>query len=375
MSLFFVTLHDQNRDAMKLNFKTWQVVVLLFALYSPDLRAQKTVPVELREVPDSNRVEVFVSGEFFTAYFQPEKVKKPVLWPVVSPGGHEITRSFPLAHQEGERVDHPHQVGAWFNFGDVNGLDFWNNSEAIAPENRARYGTVEHRSVDLIKNGRRDAELTVSSDWTDMEGNLLLHETSTFRFLASDQLRIIDRTTTLTAARNEVTFTDNKEGLFAIRVATELEMGARGNLGVTAEEGKVRSVTAESRLGISGNYLSSEGVSGEEAWGKRARWMALSGRIGGEEVAVVIIDHPSNPGYPAHWHARGYGLFSANNMGQKAFSAEEEPFSLTLLPGRQVTFRHRLVVGSGGLTPGQISRLVNSFVCCRKSKLISKEWK
>jgi len=358
---------------MKLFFRSRQMALLLFVLFSPELTAQRALPVELRSVPGSNRVEVFTGGEFFTAYFQPDQVKKPVMWPVVSPGGHEITRAFPLAYKEGERTDHPHQVGIWFNFGDVNGLDFWNNSEVIAPESRARYGTVILRSVDRIKSGRREGVLTVSCDWSDAEGNLLLREKTTFRFLASDQLRIIDRTTTLTATRGPVTFTDNKEGLFAVRVATELEMEARGNLEVTAAEKGVKSVSAESRLGISGEYLSSEGVRGEKAWGSRGRWMALSGRTGGEEVAVVIIDHPSNPGYPAHWHARGYGLFSANNMGQKAFSPEEEAFRLTLQQGRKVTFRHRLVVGSGGLTPGQINRLVNNFVCCRKSKLISSE--
>ncbi len=27
----------------------------------------------------------------------------------------------------GERTDHAHQIGNWFNYGNVNGLDFWGN--------------------------------------------------------------------------------------------------------------------------------------------------------------------------------------------------------------------------------------------------------
>jgi hypothetical protein len=33
-------------------------------------------------------------------------------------------------------LDHPHHIGLWFNYENVNGLDFWNNSFAIAPEKK-----------------------------------------------------------------------------------------------------------------------------------------------------------------------------------------------------------------------------------------------
>ena len=49
-----------------------------------------------------------------------------------------VTRGFPLEPRPGERVDHPHHVGLWFNHGDVNGVDFWNNSESLRPEHAAR---------------------------------------------------------------------------------------------------------------------------------------------------------------------------------------------------------------------------------------------
>ncbi len=349
-------------------------VLLLLTVPGPVLMAQKAVRVELREVPGEKKVEVYAGGQFFTAFFQPEGVKKPVLWPLVSPGGHEMTRGFPLQPREGERVDHPHQVGVWFNFGDVNGLDFWNHSEAIPAEKRDQYGTILFRSIDRIVNGRKAAELEVTSAWVDSRGSTLLNEKTTFRFLASDQLRIIDRTTTLTAVGGEVLFTDNKEGLIAVRVARELELPARGEAEVIGPGGQKVRIPAESRSGISGNYLSSEGLSGEKVWGTRGRWMELTGTIGDEEVALILIDHPNNPGYPAHWHARGYGLFSANNMGQKAFSADEEPFTLQLSQGKPVTFRYRMVVATGPLTPAQIGRMMNNFICCRNSKLFSKEW-
>src|SRR5512135_449640 len=99
------------------------ILVFLFT----GTHAQKWLPVTLVE-KQGKQVDVMVDGKLFTSYLQPEGVKKPVLWPVISPAGNTVTRSYPLAKVEGERVDHPHHIGIWLNYGDVNGLDFWNNS-------------------------------------------------------------------------------------------------------------------------------------------------------------------------------------------------------------------------------------------------------
>jgi hypothetical protein len=48
--------------------------------------------------------------------------------------------------------------------------------------------------------------------------------------------------------------------------------------------------------------------------------MKLNGSVGDEKISVVICDHPENPNYPTYWHARGYGLFSANPLGVKDFT-------------------------------------------------------
>ncbi|MDP4214409.1 MAG: PmoA family protein, partial [Bacteroidota bacterium] len=77
------------------------------------------------------RVDVMIDGKKFTSYWWPDSVMKPILYPMFSPGGAEITRGFPIKSRPGERTDHPHQVGMWLNYGDVNGIDFWGNSYAI----------------------------------------------------------------------------------------------------------------------------------------------------------------------------------------------------------------------------------------------------
>jgi hypothetical protein len=74
----------------------------------------------------------------------------------------------------------------------------------------------------------------------------------------------------------------------------------------------------------------------------------LNGKTGGETVSIAIVDHPKNLGYPTYWHARGYGLFAANPLGQKVFSEGKEELNLTLKKGEKTTFRYRIIVHSGG---------------------------
>jgi hypothetical protein len=72
-------------------------------------------------------------------------------------------------------------------------------------------------------------------------------------------------------------------------------------------------------------------------------------------VSITIIDHPDNPGYPAYWHARGYGLFAVNPLGQEAFSKGKEKLNLVVKKNESVTFRYRIVIHEGQhLTADQI---------------------
>ena len=39
----------------------------------------------------------------------------------------------------------------------------------------------------------------------------------------------------------------------------------------------------------------------------------LTASNGDDPVTLAMLDHPKNVGFPTYWHARGYGLFAANN--------------------------------------------------------------
>ncbi|MEN8117207.1 MAG: PmoA family protein [Bacteroidota bacterium] len=317
--------------------------------------------IKLISKPSERKVDVLIGGKLFTSYIYPDNIKKPVLWPVISDGGNELTRQFPLKNKAGERADHPHHVGVWFNYGDVNGLDFWNNSEAIAAERADKYGTIYHETIEQVKSEKGKGTLITTASWKDNSGKKLLNEVSEFTFSVDGKTRIIDRTTLLKAVSGKVNITDNKEGMFAIRVTRELELPSKGKLKLTDSHGVVTEVDATNDKTATGNYLSSEGIEGGDVWATRAKWMKLYGEINGEKVAIVIFDHPANAGYPTYWHARGYGLFSANTLGQKVFSKGAEEMNFSLKEGESATFRYRLAVFSGEPTVEEIEKLSKEF--------------
>ncbi|HEX6893030.1 MAG TPA: PmoA family protein [Chryseolinea sp.] len=300
----------------------------------------------LVDLPASKKVEVRYDGKLFTAYCYFDSTEKPVLFPIKTTSGVTITRGYPIAPRPGERTDHPHHVGLWLNYESVNGLDFWNNSDAITPERKPHYGSIRHVKV-VSKESKKDkARLEASSQWVDHTGKVLLDETTLFVFMKSGNDYIIDRVSTLVAKVPEVVFKDVKDGMLAIRVSRQLEQPSKENSKYVDAHGNVTTVPP-SDTQVTGLYANQEGVTGDNVWGKRSKWASLNGTQDGEPVSVVIIDHPKNPGYPTYWHARGYGLFAANPLGQKVFSEGKEELNLVLSQGQKAVFRHRIIIHAG----------------------------
>ncbi len=314
---------------------------------------------------EDQKVDVLVDGKLFTSYLYTDQLsvlKKTTLNPIISANGVTITRGFPLKPRPNERVDHPHHIGAWFNYGDVNGLDYWNNSDAIPEKRQDKMGTIRHEKIVDLKSGNKKAELNVIANWLKPDGKVLLKENTKFIFYAEDGKRIIDRIVTLTALDEPVLFKDNKEGMVAIRTARQLEHPSDKPVTLSDAHGEKTDVPVLDNTGVTGHYMSSEGVEGVDVWGKRAKWVALSGTINSKDVTVVIMDEPNNVGYPTYWHARGYGLFAANPLGQKIFSKGKEKLNFSLESGKSVTFKYRIEILDDKTTKAQLETEYNNFV-------------
>ena len=315
------------------------------------------VRVENNEANQS--VDIYFGDELFTSYIYPDHIMKPSLWPVVTSRGTEVTRKFPMKEAAGDRVDHPHHVGIWMNYGDINGIDYWGHSEATPAELKSHSGIIRHQQVLSMKSGEKEGSLSVKTEWSG-GGIKQINEEIAYRFIDKGDIRIIDWISTLTA-QEDLIFNDTKEGMFAIRVSRELELPSDEPVTLTDDHGDHVTVEADNSGLVSGDYLSSEGITGIDVWGTRARWMKLFGNYMDEKVALVIIDHKNNPGYPVYWHARGYGLFAVNALGQEVFSEGKEVMNLSLKKGESTQFAYRMLVCSGAITGDEIEKLAAEF--------------
>lgn len=291
---------------------------------------------KVKFVKGADKIDVVIGGELFTSYMYGDGLTKPVLYPVKTPSGIKVNRGFPFEKVEGEEVDHAHHVGIFFTYDEVNDDGFWNNKTS-PPQ-------VKHVKVAAMKGGRGKGELSTVMHWTGKSGDVLLEEKRTMVFTAGENQYAIDFSIDLTAQDKKVVFGDTKEGMFAIRTAQWLR-----------------------EKDATGKYFSSAGDhSAENIWGKRARWVVLEGDKDGKEVGIAILNYAPSVNYPTYWHARDYGLFSANPLGQGVFQVKRKvsnpkPLALTLEPGASAHFNFHIVIYDGKRTPEQIEKIFAPF--------------
>ena len=314
------------------------IVVLILVVTAVAGAAPK---VEFKKT--EHTVDVLVDGKLFTSYvydLDPGKpmaaegvlLTKPVLYPLRTPGGITVTRGWPFERIEGEKQDHPHHIGLYFTYDQINGSNFWNNSKSPLP-------AIKHVRAD-VKGNRALQSVAM---WVGKDDKPLLVEERLTSFVPGADQHIIDIDIKLQAVAEKVEFGDTKEGMFAIRLAQWL----------------TESTDSKYTLGT-GRYLSCNGDEKESGvWGKRAEWVRIQGEKDGKTVGIAILNHPSSTNYPTYWHARGYGAFSANPLGQYAFQkskkvADAKPFGLKLKRGEKAPFKFRVIIYDGSRTKEQI---------------------
>jgi hypothetical protein len=324
------------------------------------LNAQRKENVTLAKVKDENKIEIYVGHSLFTRFIYPHSLEKPVLFPIYDAGGTMVTRGFPLEPRPGEPTDHPHHVGLWLTYENVNGLDFWNNSYAIPLEKKSQYGWIKTDSILELTSGKTGI-LRYHASWVNQQNQTLMEEYTRFEFSGTDdQERIIDRITEL-KADTDILFADAKDGMLGLRLTRELQIPSAQDRNFSDEKGNTSVVKKDSYS--NGDYLTSEGKRGDSAWSTRGKWCKVFGKIKDDSVSITIFDHADNPDYPTFWHARGYGLFAANPLGEKIFTNGRTSLNLKIKKGEKIIFRFRILIqnGKSTCTSRYLNQMADSF--------------
>ena len=230
---------------------------------------------------------------------------RPFLCNIHTLDGIKVTRNYPITDKDQD--DHPHHQGLFHTFSKLNGIDFWHMK-----------GVAKHRLFTDSPESGNPATFTAESVYLDRDGKSpLLKETMRYAFHITDQGLLISVNAIIEAEADKVTIGSKEEGGLAVRVASDL------------------------RVQKGGKMIDNQGRDGGKAiWGKAARWVDNSGNKEGRWVGVTVFASHSDLGV-YHWHARDYGLITANPFGPLNKAPDK-----ILKKGEKLSFNYGLIVHS-----------------------------
>ncbi len=315
---------------------------------SPALPAE-TLPLTVART--EHGAEVKIGADIFAAYVTDGAgATKPYLWPIYGPGQKLMTRAYPMENLQAEQHDHPHHRGIFFGHDDTGGFDTWAEPDcfpkALAGKGSeeemtrlARMGRNRHRSFEKMEAREGVVTLVALSDHLDASGKKHMEERRTMVFSVVGEQRLIDVDIELTATDGPLTIADKKDGGLGLRLPTVL--------------------AADSKPG--GVLVNSEGLSGKDVWGKRAKWCDAYGPLDGAVAGVALLNHPASFRYPTPWHARTYGLLAANPFGPQSLNPAEPKGDFVLEPGKPLKLFHRFLFHSGDVKAAKIAEAWEAY--------------
>jgi len=283
-----------------------------------------------------DRAELFDGdGEALAYVFQ--SGNRPIVYPVVGPGGLAMTRDYPMKPVSGKGTrDHVHHRSIWMTHGIVNGVDFW-AEEAVEPDQR--FGRVVHDKVVSHTVSDGTATLGTTANWITPDDEVVLLEKRKMIVAGDREHREIEFIFDLFADKDAVVFGDTKEGTFGIRVPDSMMVDAQ----------------------LGGLIVNEHGQTNSDAWGQRASWVDYSGPVDGRTMGITVLEHPTSYGHPCRWHVRTYGLFAANPFGEVDFTQQKATKVHRLMPGKSLRLRYKILLHAGGADNESINRKWAAF--------------
>ena len=276
-------------------------------------------------------------GQPFTEYVTLSE-NKPILWPIYGPTGKKMTRDYPMVPDvEGETHDHPHHRSLWISHFEVNGVNFWAEKASFPDAKKsekalATLGIEKHREFLKLEGGKDKGLIVAVNDWIGPDGKKVLEDERRLTFYATPETRVIDFDIDLRATEGDITFGDNKDGVFGLRIPTSMDVDSPKGQPAKAHPGHI---------------ISSEGLTDLAAWGKPASWVDYNGQVGSDNLGIAIMNHPTSFRYPTTWHVRTYGLFCANCFGLQGFDKTNPSGAHTVKKGDTLKFRFRVIFHKG----------------------------
>ena len=251
-----------------------------------------------------SKINVSIDGKFFTSYVFSEDEKYPFFYPVNGPlTGGSVTSM--------RNAVYPHHTSLFFGCDMVNGGNYW--QEGLE---RGRIISVNAR---IEKEGGDTVLITDECIWSRPGAVSPVKDTRKYIITApSAGKTFIDVEITMHTLM-DVRIKKTNHSLFSARLAADISVTNGGTM------------------------INAEGdINEKDTFGKRSPWIDFSGSRGNNVEGLAILQHPSNPWFPAPWFTRDYGFISPTPMYWPENG--EETF---LKDGSKLVLKYRVIVHSG----------------------------
>lgn len=290
-----------------------------FAICTDECDAPDFPEVTVDLDSDAQTATFLIGDQMFTRYNFSHDFVRPNAYPVLGPGGLELT--------EYAQTDHPHHKSMYVALGEVNGHDNWSEMPGHA--------FTRCQGVEVLAEGPVFAQILAMNDWVSAKEKKFMEEWTVITvYNMPEGGRLMDWDITLVASEEGIHIGDTKEsGTLSVRMATVLhEKGGTGTI-----------VNAYG------------GLHEAENWGKPSPWVDYSGEIDGTKLGLAIFDSPDNLRFPTTWHVRSYGLFTANCWGYSYFTGDQSKRGDYVMPrGDSINFVYRVYVHGGDTVEAKV---------------------
>lgn len=273
-------------------------------------------------------------GRELTRYHFGPQTQRPFWYPIKLLGGRSLTR---IGHPHAPH-DHRHHDSVWIAHMDVDGISFWEH------DNGQRIDCAQ-----VVEYGDGD-----DAAWMISENRWMAGERLMLREMRRCEVRPIDEDQWMMILDIEFKSPDNKPvtlnqsyfGLIGVRMAKTIGVRDGG-----------------------GRILDADGhVNEKQVFHQPTRWVDYSGPISFGPKGVILsgitlMDHPSNPAFPAMDHVREDGWMGVCSTGKGP---------ITIQPGATAHFCYGLWVHNGAPDAKAIDRAWKQFSELRPAAL---KWK
>lgn len=274
--------------------------------------------LKVSAVKFNEKIDILINKNLFTSYLFSEEEKYPFFFPVNGPSNSGVTSM--------RNANYPHHSSLFFGCDKVNGGNYWQEG--------LERGQIISLRADLVPSG--DSKVVIENEciWRRPEANAPIKDFRKITISApSNELYQIDFDITMEMLENVVIEKTN-HSLFSGRMDPDLAVINGGTM------------------------VNAEGAQTEKGtFGLPSPWIDCSGKRGDKMEGMAIMQHPSNPGYPAPWFTRDYGFFSPTPM----YWPKDEKLGSVYSKGDKLMLRYRVIIHSGNHETSNIARHFEAY--------------